>query len=67
MCVSVFELPDQMCSKDPPRFVTDICCEQLGTGISKPLRSQWSWLGVDVTESGDVIITDMDMSCVYLV
>lgn len=45
----------------------DICIEQLGTGLHKPLSGEWSWLGVSVSEEGDVIVADCDRDAVYLV
>ena len=79
-CISVFEVWAEGCfSLGPSGFVApqvagvgwahvcDICTEQLGTGLHKPLEGQWSWLGLTVTEGGDVIVTDMDQGQVYLV
>lgn len=69
MCVSVFRVV--LARHASWRLVfthtCDICTEQLGTGVHKPLASQWSWLGVCVTEAGDVVVADMDNGCVYLV
>ena len=45
--------------------VCDIAVEQLGTGIHRPLAGQWSWLGLDVTDAGDVVVVDMDRSVVW--
>ena len=45
--------------------VCDIGVEQLGTGLHQPQRSLWSWLGVDVTEDGDIVVADMDQNVLY--
>ena len=44
----------------------DIGVEQLGSGLHQPLKGVWSWLGLAVTERGDVVVADMDGGCVYL-
>ena len=46
-------------------YLCDIGTEQLGTGVHAPLKGQWSWLGLAVTEEGDVVVADMDQACVY--
>ena len=70
MCISVFELREARPAAGLTRqtryaHICDIGCGQLGTGVHQPLRSRWSWLGLAVTEAGDVLVADMDRSCVY--
>ena len=45
----------------------DLGSEQLGSGLHAPLRSQWGWLGIDVAPNGDVIVSDCDNDCLYIV
>ena len=46
--------------------ICDIGCEQLGTGVVKPSRGLWSWLGIDCTKEGDILVGDSENDCVRL-
>ena len=71
MLISVFEIDSWRDTSSAGtltyRHITDICTEQLGTGLHLPQQGQWSWLGLDVTSGGDVVAVDMDNGCAYLI
>ena len=68
-CISIFEVtyPGRCGSLLPWSHLCDICTGDLGTGVCRPLSSLWSWLGLDVTPAGDILVTDMDQSAMYIV
>lgn len=45
----------------------DICTEQLGTGLHAPTRGEWSWLALDCTAAGDIVVADCDNNCVHVI
>jgi hypothetical protein len=69
-CVSVFHLTEAWQGAGVNRrtrwaHLCDICVEQLGTGVHAPLKGQWSWLGMTVTEAGDIVVADQDRGLLY--
>lgn len=64
MCVSVFRIAvGRSCIMS--EHVCDICVGQLGTGMHAPHLGKYSWLSIDVTKEGDIVVADCDKNCLY--